>query len=223
MVELKRIVIPVVVLATLLATDMAHAGLLVSIGSTTIAPGATGSIDVTIESDADLGDLLSLVGFEFRISTGGPTQLDFSSPQADLQLADASYVFFGDSLAGAFPPVGAVSGTIAPNDTFSGGDATFSGSDVSVGATTRILVRLDFTTKTVLPPVPGDSFSVELIRGPSTSFQDSEFRDVVYQATAGTVTIGVPEPSGTVLVLCGLACLMLHRASTGRRRPREGH
>jgi hypothetical protein len=215
MILLQRLVVLFCVSSSFLASKLAHAALLVSIGSTTITPGGTGSIDVTVESDAALGDLLSLFSFEFRISTGGPTQLDFSNPQGDSQLGELGYVFAGDSLAAAFPPVGSVSGSIAPNDTFIGGDATFSGSDVSVLATARLLVRLDFTAATVLPPVAGDSFVVELIAGQTTAFQDSEFFDVAYEATTGTVTI-VPEPSGAVMVLCGLAFVVILQAIRGR-------
>ena len=210
-----RLIVLFFISSSLLVPNMSHAGLLVSVGSTKITPGGTGSVDVTIESGAALGDLLSLFSFEFRITTGGPTQLDFSNPQADSQIVDIDYIFTGDSLAAAFPPVGVVSGTIAPNDTFIGGDATFSGSDVSVMETPRLLVRLDFTAATVLPPVPGDSFAVELIASQGTAFQDSEFLDVAYEATTGTVTI-VPEPSGAVLVLCGLACVVILQTIRGR-------
>lgn len=58
-------------------------------------------------------------------------QLAFTDPQRDLQLGDADYIFFGDStkqIAGI--PVGSLSQTLSPNDTFSGEDLTFSGSDV---------------------------------------------------------------------------------------------
>ena len=207
MILLHRVAALLILLSTLIASETARADLLISIGSTSITPGGTGSVDVTIESEAPLGDLLSLFSFEFRVNTGGPTQLDFSNPQGDSQLSDADYVFSGDSLAAAFPPVGAVSGTIAPNDTFIGGDATFSGSDVTVLGTPQLLVRLDFTAATVLPPALNDSFAVELIASQSTAFQDSEFLDVAYEATMGTVTI-VPEPPGhsTCAVRAGLPC-----------------
>lgn len=209
MIKLLRLLILTPLTLSCICNGGANAGLFISIANTTIAPGGSGSVDVTVQSDAASGDLLSQFGFEFRISTLGATQLDFANPQGDSELGDATYIFSGDSLANTAPPVGAVISVVVPNDAFVGGDATFSGVDVTVGTSARLLARLDLATLTALPPADGDSFSIELIAGQNTFFQDSEFRGIVFQSSAGTITVAVPEPSGAVLLICGLSCLVL--------------
>jgi hypothetical protein len=187
----------------------AEADLLVSIDSANLTPGSSATVDVLVASDEPLGEALGLFGYEFRISGVGPTRLDFVDPQSDLQLLDPNYVFAGDSLAAAFPPVGIVDTTVLPNDTFVGGDSTFSGGSVTVDATNRLLARLEITAATALPPVVGDTFSIELIAESLTLFQDDSFNDLDFSSTPGTVTI-VPEPSSAVLCLAGLFAVCVH-------------
>jgi hypothetical protein len=202
----------------LLPLSFAHGSLFVSIDSKTIATGSSGYVDVTIRSDS--ADALAQFGFEFRISTLTPTQLDFVSPQSDAQLTDGAYMFAGDSLAAdAGISVGSVTTVVVPNDTYLGGDATLSGLEVPVPALPALLVRLELTTLTSLAPTIGDQFLVELVRGPNTFFQDSEFSDLPFSSTSGTVTIGaIPEPSSLALQAGALLLLMAiaSRAQSGR-------
>jgi hypothetical protein len=134
----------------------AAADLIVTISGSTVPAGGAGFVDVFIESDDLLfGDPLSSFGFEFRITTGGATRLEFVDPQADPQLTDPNYVFFGDSAASNTPfPVGTVSMTSVPNDTFIGGDFTDSGGDVTV-TISKLLARLQVTATTASPPSAG--------------------------------------------------------------------
>lgn len=185
----------------------AQAVLIVSVGDATLLAGGTGTVDVLIASDSPSGDLVSFLGFEFRVSTGGPTRLEFVNPQSDLQLTDPNYLFAGDSLAAAFPPVGLVSTTIVPNDTIIGGDATFSGNEINVGSTPVLLARLELTAGTVLPPIPGDTFIIDLVPGALTFFQDNTFTNVQFSSTSGTVTIVIPEPSSAMLAIVALTAV----------------
>ena len=66
----------------------------VTLGTLQLPPGGMGYLDATI-SGAD--DPLWLAGFEFRISTAGPTRLEFVDPQPLGYLSDPDYVFHGDS------------------------------------------------------------------------------------------------------------------------------
>lgn len=201
------------------AVQTARADLLISIDSANLAPGASTTVDVVVSSDAPLGDELGLFGFEFRISGLGPTRLDFVDPQSDLQLGDANYVFAGDSLAASFPPVGIVDTTVLPNDTFTGGDATLGGGSITLDATERLLARLEITAATTLPPVIGDSFTIELVAGGFTFFQDDAFNDIDFSSTPGAVTI-VPEPGSNLLCLSGLLALCLIAFRSSRCRPK---
>ncbi len=203
-------------LIALLLVPAAQAALLVTIGSTTLSTGGSGSVDVTISSDSGT-DLLSLFGFEFRISTLGPTQLDFLSPQSDGQLLDAAYVLAGDSLTvDAGIEIGTVTTTVVPHDTFVGGDATLSGLDIPVPMTPALLVRLDLTSLTALPPVVGDQFFIQLVHGPNTFFLDSGFADLPFSSTNGTVTVvEIPEPAA--LILQAIAFVVLVAAAIRRQ------
>lgn len=59
-------------------------------------------------------------------------------------------------------PVGSLSQTLSANDTFSGEDLTFSGSDVLVRTTERLFLRLEITAATPLPAPAGDQFTIAL-------------------------------------------------------------
>lgn len=116
-------------------------------------------------------------------------------------------------------PVGSVSQSLAPGDTFSDEDVTTSFGDVSLGTTARLLLRLEITAATPVPPlgrrpVHDPSLRLEL------AFFDSEFEAVYFESTPGTVTIAalaaVPEPTSM-----GLFCLgVLGLVALGRRSVR---
>lgn len=214
---LRRLAVSALILAASVASaTRCYAGLIITVGDLSLPQGGTGFVNVTIRSDEASGDSLNLASFQFAIDTLGATQLEFVDPQPDSQLVDAAYVFAGDSFDDAFfLPVGTVSTDVVPNDTFTGGDSTLSGSDVIV-TTDRLLARLQVTSATTLPPGAGDKFTIRLITGPSTSFE-STGGSVAFSGVDGTVTISpasVPEPSSFCLLLGAAAigvCKMRRR------------
>jgi hypothetical protein len=194
------------------------ADLIVSVADITLAPGGNGFVDVRIRSTAN--DTLDTFGVEFRITTFfGINRLEFVGPPSDTQLGDLDYIFAGDSAAAMIgPPAGLISTMFMPNDTYVGGDGTFSGLGVTVPATDRLLVRLELTAATALAPKAGDIFTISLVSSPNTFFRDSGFSEIDFVSSPGTVTIAgaaaiVPEPSSlTLLAMGGFSFLI------GRRR-----
>ena len=197
----------------------AEAGLVVSIGKQNIVEGGTGFVDVTIRSDNLVGDPLTGFGFEFVITPAGPRTLQFVDPQADLQLAQPDYVFFGNSadlIEGT--PVGVVSSSGGgTNNRFVGGDDTDDVSDMTVMAD-RLLARLDLTAAQGVAPIAGDVFTITLLRSIFTSF-DSNAGPIDFTTVPGQVMIigsTVPEPSSLVLALLG-SLFALQARRFGRR------
>ena len=183
----------ILTIGTLVAAPC-RADFIVTVGDLSLAERGTGFVDVMIRSDSVLGDPLNFASFQFEISTVGATRLEFVDPQLDSQLGDSDYVFFGDSFNENFSlPVGSVSTNLVPNDTFTGGDNTLSGSDVVV-TTDRLLARLYVTAATTLSPGMGETFTIHVVSGPMTSFE-STGGVVAYTSIDGTVNIVVPEPS----------------------------
>jgi len=107
-----------------------------------------------------------------------------------------------------FRPSGIVTTPIVPNNTYIGVDGTDSGVDESVTSLTRLLVRLDFTGQSPLPPVLGETFTVELVPSPNNFFLDSDFNDMTYQTTTGAVQV-VPESASITLLLTGVPAVLI--------------
>jgi len=195
----------------------AEAALVITIGTIHLDPGASGYLDVTIQSDNAIpGDPLQAYGFEYRITRlYGTGRLEFVDPQPTGFLTDSQYVFFGNSFDYVNTlPVGGVSQTDQPADTFIGGDSTNDGENVTVTTTSKLLTRLQVTSAAGLPTQPDDVYQVALISGGSTFFQDKDSNDILYSSTSGRVYI-TPEPGSLVAVVSGgvvLACLGWRRA-----------
>ncbi|MBI2826981.1 MAG: hypothetical protein HYX69_20080 [Planctomycetia bacterium] len=212
MISLKQSV-SVVVWCGLFATGgKASAALLLTIGNAAILPGGTGFVDVTVASDNPSGDKVAFTSFEFRITSAGATRLEFINPQTDSGTGLSNYIFFGNSVATLFPPLGNVSTKSAPSDTLIGGDSTNNGADVTIAGPT-LMARLDLSAATALPPANGDHFTIQLVPSLDTGFLDSQLNPVRYspEGASGTVTIGVPEPASWALSLLALATLPLVR------------
>jgi hypothetical protein len=113
-----------------------------------------------------------------------------------------SYVSFGDSLdANLSLPVGSVSATFNPNDTFIGGDGTSSGADLLI-TSARLLARRQVTAVTTLPLALGDTFAITLEPSTNSSFLDSSLKPIAFRSQPGTASV-VPEPASFVLLCTG--------------------
>jgi hypothetical protein len=189
-------------------TPSARGALQVTIGNLSLAPGATGTLDVDINSTSPSGDDLDTFGFEFRITTSRPTLLEFTPVQPD-PYGNSSYVFFNNSLNQGPPsfPLGTVSSVGAQSNTYIGGDGTVTGS-AHIGAANKLLLQLRVTAATgTLSPVLGDTFTISLISGANTSFT-LDGVNVPFTSSPGTVTIAAPaaapEPSSLVALCTGV-------------------
>jgi hypothetical protein len=200
-------IISLLALAALQA--QASAAVTVTVQDAQLDRGQTAIIDVFIHSDdpSDL-DTLNLFGLELRITPFPPaaSALEFTTLVFDPHLTDPDYIFFGNSTAELFPPTGAVSSTVNPNDTYIGGDGTLAGS-VIVPATDALLGSY----RVVAGPAAnvGDRFLISVVPSASTFFLDETFSDLQSTFVPGIVTIA-PEPS-SICIMSGLAMLALMR------------
>jgi hypothetical protein len=213
----------------------ARADLVVSIGSTSIAQGGTGSVDVLLSSTASSAspDLVNNLGFKLQIT--GPNELQFSSSQSFSYLTNSQYVFFGDSTAQTSGiPGGVVMQTVYPNDTFSGSDSTSSANPVSLSSsnTPVLLARLSLDAGITNA---GDAYTISLVppsgngsmAGNASTFFDvfdfstgGETSAVPFTSTPGSVAITAPVPEPGSLVY-GLSGLVLLAGSVGANRRRR--
>ena len=126
--------------------------------------------------------------------------------------------------SGAPLSMGNLFSTNYTNDTFVGGDFTNSGNDVTVLPSGAILVTLDFTRATAIPPSVGDKFLVTMGTDPNFNyFQDAAGDSIPFSSNTGVITIGaaaVPEPSSLVLMLISVGGLV--SAGLGVRFARRG-
>jgi hypothetical protein len=136
----------------------ARADFLIEIGSTSIAQGGTGSIDVSIVSTAGSAtpDMLNNYGFELMIS--GPNNLQFTKPPGTTYGSNPQYVFFGDSASLS----ASVKSTSNLNDTFDAGDSKGSGTvSLSSAGTPVLLATIALSAPTNSVNV-GDVYTISL-------------------------------------------------------------
>lgn len=208
------------VLGLLLQTVSASAGILISMQNATLT--GSGFIDVMVSSTATPGspDLLDSFSAKLVLAPVGAATvagLQFSNPQNDSQLGLGNYVFSGNSLTPA--PLGNVTSATATNDTYTFGDATVSGSGISLNSSqpAYLLGRIDLS---VVAATPGSQYTLTLANDAFTDFSDPSFGPLTIDPasfnsatiTIGTLTAAVPEP-GHWLALFGLSSLLvgLHR------------
>ncbi len=226
------------VLACLMALP-ARAGLVISVGSTSINQGGTGSINVYLSSTANpaMPDQINDYTFTLQITANTVGDLAFSETQSFAYLSSPQYVFYNDSadyIAGmnSPPPVGGTPFTsIYNNDSFVGFDNTNSFNPVSLStASGQVLLatlNLDATITSV-----GESFTVALVPsfgsgsqtgGASSYFNvvDSGFNELSatpFTSTSGTVSIiasAIPEPAS---IVCALTGFLISASWYARRR-----
>jgi hypothetical protein len=240
---MRRIAIAHLMLALLsLVAAPARAGLVVSIGSTSIVQGGTGSIDVYLSSTASpsMPDQINDYSFTLQILPEGTGNLEFSASQSFGYLNSSQYVFFGDSadyIAGTIspPPVGGFSFTSSGgynNDSFLGFDNTHSFNPVSLSTSSGQVLLATLSLDASITSA-GETFTIALVPdmgsgssngGASTYFNvvDSNFNElsaVPFTSSSGAVTIitsAVPEPASIVGCLTAAAIAFL--ASRRHRR-----
>ncbi len=209
----------------------ARAELVVSIGSTSVAQGGTGTLDVYLSSTADPSspDVINDAAFTLQITPDTAGNLAFSASQSFAYLNSGNYVFFGNSsdyTAGLAspPPIGGIlETTVYANDSFLGFDNTndFGSVPLSTSAGSVLLATLSLDASITSA---GESFTVSLvpttgtgssIGGANSYFNvvDSNFNEqsgVSFTSTSGTVmiTAAVPEPASIVSGLTGLLILV---------------
>jgi len=203
-------------LCLLLQSSPVFAGILVSMQNTTIT--GSGFIDVMIESTATPGspDLLDSFSTKLVITpVGGAVAggLQFSAVQSDAQQALPGYVFFGNSLTS--PPLGNVTSGSATGDTYTFGDATNTGTGVSLNSSQPpyLLGRIDLS---VVGGLAGSQYTIALANDAFTDFLDPTFTQLSIDpasfstatVTIGTLSAAVPEP-GTWVLMLFLCSLML--------------
>lgn len=210
----------------LLHSTVASAGILISMQNTTIT--GSGFVDVMISSTATVGapDILDSFSAKLVLTpVGGAASggLQFATPQSDAQLGLGNYVFAGNSLTPA--PLGSVTTTTGTNDTYTFGDATVTGTGISLNSSQPplLLARVDLS---VLSASAGSQYTLTVANDTFTEFLDTTFTQLTIDPAtfnATTITIGgfsaVPEPSGWVLSLgfCSLLVgLKLRRRMTGK-------
>jgi hypothetical protein len=225
----------------------AQAGLVVSIGTTTVAQGGTGTLDVYLSSTtpSSTPDQINDYAFTLQITPSTVGNLAFSVSQTFGYLNSNNYVFFGNSadyIAGlASPPPfgGTPLTTVYANDTFLGFDNTNDFTPVSLSSNSGQVLLATLTLDASITSV-GEAFSVSLVpamgdgsqtSGSSSYFNvvDSNFSQlsaVPFTSTSGTVTItpaSVPEPASIILGSTGIlivTCYLSPRRFIrgGRRR-----
>jgi hypothetical protein len=208
----------------------AQADLIVSIGSTTVAQGGTGSIDVYLSSTANPSspDMINDYTFTLQITPNTVGNLAFSSSQSFGYLNSGNYVFFGNSadyIAGLTspPPVGGIlETTVYANDTFLGFDNTNDFGSISLSSSSGQVLLATLTLDASITSA-GESFTVSLVPptgngsssgGASTYFNvvDSSFNElsaVPFTSTPGTVMItpsAIPEPAS---IVSGLTAVLI--------------
>ena len=209
----------------------------ISIGSTSIAQGSTGTIDVMLTSTAPLSSPDLVNNFAFALQITGPGMLEFASSQDFSYLNASNYIFYGDSSDyQTSSPGGSTTSLVYTNDTFIGIDITNSGNPVSLSSSNTPVLLAALTLDTTSTHV-GDTYAISLVpptgsgspdSGALTYFDNYNFNSgvensaVPFTSNPGRVTmIGaatVPEPSSIVLVLGAVSLLAGVRLATIRRR-----
>lgn len=239
---MRRIGIAFLAIALLgLEAVSAQASLVISVGSTSISQGGTGSIDVYLSSTASSSapDQFNDYAFMLEIMPNTVGNLAFSSSQSFAYLDIPNYIFHGNSadyVAGLTspPPIGGFPETsVYANDSFLGFDNAQNFSPVSL-STNSGQVLLATLSLNALQTSAGESFTIALVptsgsgsmlSGAASYFNvvDSNFNElsaVPFASTSGTVNIiasAVPEPASVVSGLIGALLLV-----ACRRRARLG-
>lgn len=192
--------------------------IIVTVEDGQIVSGNIARINVFIESDGPFGDNFAVANFEFNLETIlSAGRVEFSTVQPRDYLTDVEYIFQGNSAAIANSLDVGVVGGVPPGTHFFGGDSTASFANLAQPLTSqKLLVSLEITSLSALPPNIGDQFQV--VFDPSVSFfLDGNLTDVVpinvgASKFSGTITV-VPEPmSFGVFAIASLGFILYRRS-----------
>jgi len=196
-----------------LTATRARAGLVIALSDVTLAPGNTGTMDITVTSNSS--DTLSAFGLELQIvPVGTPASvLQFTTAQPD-PYGNANYVFYNEStnadlgipfwIVPLSPPSPFV--TLRGGDSDDGSTLGYVTIPATAGGPNSFLAAVQF--RAAPGAKPGDEFQMSLVSDPAhTYFDDQNGAPLTYTSAGGVVTIGstVPEPSA--LTMMALACL----------------
>jgi hypothetical protein len=211
-----RSLICLALIGAALVPAAARADFIITGGDATVAAGGTGTVDFTITSTNPTVDNLAAFSLELLITpTAGTSFLQFTTSQPDFS-TDSSYLFVGNSGAGA-GFWGTPLSTNTANDTIAGGDFTADGSGVLIGQS-YLLARVQFQADPHASN--GDTFHIGLVADPNqTYFLDAGGNSVAYTSNDATVTVenaGGPQaapapPSLVLLGIGGVAGLVFRR------------
>jgi hypothetical protein len=225
--------IPTIALTVMLlglTAPAAQADLIITLGDAFIAPGDTGTLDISVASTG--GDTLSAFGMELLI-TKSPTAssfLQFTTNQPD-PTGHANYVFLNHSAiansGGGLPFFSLPLDTNYSNDTILAAD-TYDPSPgyVTIDSMHSYLGTVQFQIP--MGAMLGDQFQISLVNDPNfTYFEDKNGDNLTVQAVlGGTVTVAgttaVPEPSTlalSVVVAGGLFVAWRRRRAGTSRGP----
>jgi hypothetical protein len=174
-----------------LAAARADAGLIASAPNITVAPGATGTFDVTLTNTGS--STVYIGGFEFGLSTTNP---DILFTDATVNTVTAPYIFASDSVFG--PDILLSTSPFIADD--NGSNA--SGDPVAAGAT----VGLGNVSYMVSNASPFGSVTITLTAYPTTALADAYGNNIpITTLTNGSIDVATPEPASILLTLGGLA------------------
>lgn len=184
--------------------ESVRADVVISIQSVQVAAGGSVYFDVTATANPEFN--LDNFGLKLEITSANGRVLSFVDPQLNPHVSDGDYVLFGNS-DGYEAIISGVDSTI-----YTGADLRADKNiAMPLGATARLLARIEVTTLTGDAPLVGDEFLVSVVAG--TSFFDEGDVSIDFTANDGTITVtAVPEPAtSAVLGVVAIGALFARR------------
>lgn len=225
-------VLPVLLaISVVLGTEIASAGIIVTVGSAVASQGQGVAIDIFAQSDLVGGEVLEVFNAEFQVVPDPGVASVFNIASIPDISGTSNYVFAGTSSGFLGTIVG------PPFDTAIVGDFGYALLD----ATPKRLARLELSPGPgFLAPTAGDRFRMDLRPGSgdsrglvdatsNTGFLRFDFdldfnlisEPVAFESSSGSVLVAsqvVPEPASFVYWTLGMICLCWSRIRSRERR-----
>jgi PEP-CTERM motif len=187
--------------AVLFSTS-AKADIVLSVESVTGAPGSTGAFDVLLTNTGTTSQ--NIAAFNFELTTANT---DITFTDVTTNTATAAYIFpssfFGPDIT-----------ALAAGQTVQAGDfdSTFNGTDVGPSG----VFGLGSVAFSIAPgAVNGETAEIDISAFPATNLSDSNFGNVDFTTTPGTITVQtsstVPEPNSILLLAAALIAALFVR------------